>query len=180
VTEPKSPFEQALDLVFYAPVGLAVTAREELPRLIEKGRQRVTGQVTMARMIGQFVVTQGQHEVGKVAKQANDTLVGLGFLPAPAPPPQPAPTPRPTPPAAGTSNGKAAAPAPPAAPAVEPAPSSDGLAIPGYDSLSASQVVQRLAGLAPGELEAVRDYEAITRGRRTILNRISQLQTGVG
>jgi hypothetical protein len=177
VTEPKSPLEQALDLVFYAPLGLAVTAREELPRLIEKGRQRVTSQVTMARMIGQFVVTQGQHEVGKVAKQANDTLVGLGILPTPVPPPQPAPTPRPTPPTAGASNGKAAA---PADRAFEPAPSSDGLAIPGYDSLSASHVVQRLAGLAPGELEAVRDYEAITRGRRTILNRISQLQTGVG
>jgi hypothetical protein len=175
VTEPKSPLEQALDLVVYAPVGLAVTAREELPRLIEKGRQRVTGQVAMARMIGQFVVTQGQHEVGKVAKQASDTLVGLGIIPtSDRVPPQPAPSPPSRPPEASASNGKAPA------PTLEPAPSSDGLAIPGYDSLSASQVVQRLAGLAPGELEAVRDYEAITRGRRTILNRISQLQTGVG
>jgi hypothetical protein len=50
------------------------------------------------------------------------------------------------------------------------------LAIPGYDSLSASQVVQRLAGLAADELEAVRTYEAATRGRRTILARVSQLQ----
>ncbi|MDQ2729587.1 MAG: hypothetical protein M3Y91_17390 [Actinomycetota bacterium] len=52
----------------------------------------------------------------------------------------------------------------------------DDLAIPGYDSLSASQVVQRLAGLAADELEAVRTYEAATRGRRTILARVSQLQ----
>jgi hypothetical protein len=52
------------------------------------------------------------------------------------------------------------------------------LAIPGYDSLSASQVVQRLAGLAPPELEAVRTYEAAGRGRRTILTKIAQLQTG--
>ena len=44
------------------------------------------------------------------------------------------------------------------------------LAIPGYDSLSASQVVQRLAGLAPPELEAVRTYEAADRGRRTNLD----------
>jgi hypothetical protein len=50
------------------------------------------------------------------------------------------------------------------------------LAIPGYDALSASHVVQRLAGLASDELEAVRTYEAATRGRRTILNRIAQLQ----
>ena len=54
----------------------------------------------------------------------------------------------------------------------------DELAIPGYDSLSASQVVSRLPGLAPGELEAVRVYELASRGRRTILTKISQLQTG--
>jgi hypothetical protein len=52
------------------------------------------------------------------------------------------------------------------------------LAIPGYDSLSAFQVVQRLAGLESHELEAVRAYESAGRGRRTILTKISQLQTG--
>jgi len=57
-------------------------------------------------------------------------------------------------------------------------PDSGDLAIPGYDSLSASQVVQRLAGLAPPELDAVQIYEAAGRGRRTVLTKISQLQTG--
>jgi hypothetical protein len=52
------------------------------------------------------------------------------------------------------------------------------LAIHGYDALSAPQVVQRLAGLSPEELEAVRVYETATRGRRTILARIAQLQAG--
>jgi hypothetical protein len=65
--------------------------------------------------------------------------------------------------------------APAPAPAM-PAGEASSLAIPGYDALSASQVVQRLAGLATDELEAVRTYEAATRGRRTILNRIAQLQ----
>ncbi|MGH9060216.1 MAG: hypothetical protein ACRDZY_11985 [Acidimicrobiales bacterium] len=55
-------------------------------------------------------------------------------------------------------------------------PSPQNLAIPGYDSLSASQVVQRLAGLSAEELEAVKAYEAGTRGRRTILARVGQLQ----
>jgi hypothetical protein len=50
------------------------------------------------------------------------------------------------------------------------------LAIPGYDLLSASQVVQRLAGLSPEELEEVRAHEASHRGRKTILTRIHQLQ----
>ncbi len=50
------------------------------------------------------------------------------------------------------------------------------LAIPDYDSLSASQVVPRLAGLTTEELEAVRLYEASHRARRTILGRVAQLQ----
>ncbi|MGH9157332.1 MAG: hypothetical protein ACRD1K_16175, partial [Acidimicrobiales bacterium] len=50
------------------------------------------------------------------------------------------------------------------------------LAIPGYDSLSAPQVVARLDGLSVEELEAVRAYESGTRGRRTVLGRVSQLQ----
>ena len=49
------------------------------------------------------------------------------------------------------------------------------LSIPGFDTLSASQVVQRLDGLNRSELVSVRAYEASTRGRRTILSRVDQL-----
>jgi hypothetical protein len=49
------------------------------------------------------------------------------------------------------------------------------LPIPGYDALSASQVVERLVGLAPEELDAVHRYEASHRQRRTILGKIEQL-----
>jgi hypothetical protein len=52
---------------------------------------------------------------------------------------------------------------------------SAGLPIPGYDALSASQVVERLVGLAPDELEAVHRYETSHRRRRTILGKIEQL-----
>lgn len=54
----------------------------------------------------------------------------------------------------------------------------DDLAIPDYDSLSASQVVPRLVGLTVDELELVRRYEEAGRGRRTILSKIAQLQAG--
>lgn len=57
-------------------------------------------------------------------------------------------------------------------------PEAGSLAIPGYDALSASQVVARLAGLSPRELSAVGRYEAANRGRRTILTRVSQLEGG--
>lgn len=49
------------------------------------------------------------------------------------------------------------------------------LAIPGFDTLSASQVVQRLDGLSREELVSVRAYETSTRARRTIINRVDQL-----
>ncbi len=49
------------------------------------------------------------------------------------------------------------------------------LAIPSYDSLSATQVVQRLAGLSREEVAAVAAYEAGTRRRKTILSRAEQL-----
>jgi len=52
-----------------------------------------------------------------------------------------------------------------------------GLAIPDYDGLSASHVVNRLDGLSADELEAVRRYEAAHRGRKTILSKVAQLQS---
>ncbi|HEY3832929.1 MAG TPA: hypothetical protein VGO03_11585 [Acidimicrobiia bacterium] len=56
------------------------------------------------------------------------------------------------------------------------APAASALAIPGYDSLSASQVVERLAGLPSSDLDEVRDYESAHRNRRTILGKIDQIQ----
>ncbi len=53
--------------------------------------------------------------------------------------------------------------------------SSAALPIPGYDALSASQVVERLIGLTPDELDAVHAYETAHRQRRTILGKIEQL-----
>ena len=49
------------------------------------------------------------------------------------------------------------------------------LAIADYDSLAATQVVERLEGLSPSELEAIRSYEVAHRSRYTILGKIDQL-----
>jgi hypothetical protein len=58
----------------------------------------------------------------------------------------------------------------------EPRIDPDDLAVTGYDSLSASQVVPRLESLTTDELELVRQYELGNRGRKTILNKIAQVQ----
>jgi hypothetical protein len=79
-------------------------------------------------------------------------------------------------PDADASTGPGSEPAVAGPAAGEPRPDPNGLAIPGYDSLAASQVVQRLAGLSEEELAAVGAYESSHRARRTILTRVRQLQ----
>ena len=183
--EKKSPVDAALELLVFAPLGLMMTARENLPDLIAKGRQQVTGQVAMAKMMGQYAVKEGEKDLRKRVEGVAETLSALGVLPDTSatptplttPPPATSPTPAASAPAASTpaaSNGSTPKPAPKRT----TTRTSSELSIPGYDTLSASQVVQRLAGLTVDELEAVRDYEAGTRGRRTILSKITQLESG--
>lgn len=184
MSDRKSPVERAINLFVYAPVGLLALAREELPAIIEKGRQELTNQATVAKMMGEYAVAEGRKEASKRLEQAGDAVGSLRSVtdrrsPEPAPPASTTAA-SPATPAPATAPSHITAPAAPAAPAPPPAPapSSDGLAIPGYDALSASQVVQRLAGLSGPELEDVRAYESATRGRKTILNRVEQLRAG--
>lgn len=190
MTEHKrpSPLDQALDLFVYAPLGLALSAREELPRLAERGRAQADAQVTIARMMGQFAVAMGRREAEKAVKEVGERLeevlgdfLGGGSAPAPPParPARPAREPEPSRPASAQPSTTATRATATRASSNGHGPSAESLAIPGYDSLAASQVVQRLAGLSSEELEAVREYEAATRGRKTILNRVAQLQAGV-
>jgi hypothetical protein len=174
----RSPVDVAVDLLLHAPLGLLVTARDELPRLIAKGRQEATG----ARFVGKMAVGMGQREAGKLVRSAAERLADLGLVPDPRRSAgggeEAAGGGGPVPDAAAST--EAAEPAPPdAATTDQPsaARTSDALAIPGYDLLSAPHVVQRLDGLSDEELEAVRAYEAATRGRKTILSRIAQIQT---
>ena len=194
MTEVPKPLDAALDLFVYAPVGLAVTAAEELPKLAAKGRTRVNTQLMMARVVGQFAVSRGRQELEK--RFAPPTPPAASTVPVDETEPQPPVTfdemtatngsgPG-LPGADQTDSGRdvtvstagdlaSVGDGPPAA-ARASAPPAEDLAIPGYDSLSASPVVQRLAGLSGDELAAVAAYEHAHRGRRTILNRIDQLQ----
>lgn len=169
MSEHKTPVDKLLELLVYGPAGLAVTAAEEFPHLVEKGRHRIDGQLHAARLVGQFAVQMGRRQL--------ESTIG-GWRPGSASPP----------PAPGAAEGGLTATAAPEAtpPGSAPGPvvtapsdngalASDALAIPGYDSLSASQVVQRLGGLSAAELEAIRDHEQSHRHRRTILNRVEQL-----
>ncbi|HEX7096543.1 MAG TPA: hypothetical protein VF183_11715 [Acidimicrobiales bacterium] len=164
--EAEKLIRAALDVFVYAPIGLALEARDLIPKLAERGRN----QVVLLRMFGQYALRRGQAEAERRIKVSRAAA-----------------------PATSTSDEKAKDTASAQAQvgddrdveavgevlpddAVEVVIDAAALAIPGYDTLSASQVVPRLDALSPEELEAVRQYELAHRGRRTILNRIAQLQ----
>jgi hypothetical protein len=178
--------EHAVEALVYAPIGLLFEGASLLPQLIEKGRN----QVTMARMIGKFAVEQGRGEATKAAGRLQDQAAGvldfIGGTVTPIPGDGDAPTavapkasterktPRPTAAAAGSALQAARKVAGVVADTIGDAAT---LAIPDYDGLSASHVVNRLASLSPVELESVRVYEMANRGRKTILSKVAQLQS---
>jgi hypothetical protein len=203
----QNPIERAVDLLVFAPIGVAMFAKDTVPTFMKmfvsrgqtelaQRKKTLHDQANQYRAVGRFAVKYGGPEVKRQAESkldgarrvAEETFSGLivsrggggGKDSEPAPTgPKAKATPEPTSLDAHrrgsvngstNGNGKMAAPAP--APTPEPAPA---LAIPGYDQLSASQVVERLDGLTTGELDAVRDYEVAHRGRSTILGKISQL-----
>ena len=173
---------QVADAVFYAPLGLALEGRRLFPDLVDRGRR----QVQFTRVVGKYAVRRGEERAGQTWQEAQQLVLGLlnvaGLRPQDDDPEAADPIPvqdvdlvegtdlRVVPdledePVDAAADGGAAV-----------RQAADDLAIPGYDSLSAFQVMPRLEGLGPDELEAVRAYERETRGRQTILNKIAQLQ----
>lgn len=154
--------ERLLDLFVFVPAGIAASVVEDFPKLAARGRDRLEVRLSSARAVGQFAVKAGQGELHKRSRG----LRNRGGAPKP-----------------GAGSGRGAGPIAGVEPLVRPAPTPTGghvpqvsaLSIPGFDALSASQVVQRLDGLNRAELISVRTYESFTRGRRTILSRVDQL-----
>jgi len=199
MTEHPDRIERTLELLLYAPVGIGLFLKDAAPQLVDmfvaRGRaeidrrqEEVQQRVTTARSLGQVAVAFGapmlrqrvEQTVADAHRRAGGLFGSPASEPSPAraetspsspitelsPPPAPAvsaPTPRtpPTRPKPPEPNGELA--------------STAGLPIPGYDALSASQVVERLIGLAPDELDAVHAYETSHRQLRTILGKIEQL-----
>ncbi|HEX5614572.1 MAG TPA: hypothetical protein VFZ83_05410 [Acidimicrobiia bacterium] len=200
---PTDRLGKAIETAVYAPLGLGLYLRDFTPSvvamLVARGRaeidrrqQQANSTATTARSIGQIAVAFGVPELRRrvggqfdTARDRAETVVAsvAAFVPTPGGAPAP-PTPPPRHAPAPDARVASAAPSPPpvAPPRIASDPpdardvsASDDLPIPGYDELSASQVVERLAGLSADELAAVRAYEAEHRKRRTILGKIDQL-----
>ncbi len=166
--DPDGP--SLVESVIYGPLGLALEARTLMPRLVERGRN----QVALAKMVGTFAVQKGSEEITNATKALPERVLDLvrsvGLVPGPASPPE-----SPVPPSGAAASPPTPRVSPEAAAAAADIAVTD-LAIPGYDLLSASQVVPRLDSLTTDELALVARYEAGTRGRKTILSKVAQLR----
>ena len=189
MAEDRPVSEVLLDYLLYAPLGAAVVATEELPRLAERGRERFERQIGAAELIGRFAVAEARRRLSTTPVRPDGPII----RPQPRSPFSPATRGRTTPPAPeapqrplGSDTPSAVAKSPRAGRAprkgtpekLTAAPEPHELPIPAYDTLAASQVVERLASLTPVELEAVRKHESSTRRRRTVLHRIAQFERG--
>ncbi len=191
--------ERLLEVLVYAPVGAVLSAAEELPHWRERGRKAVAGQVATARVVGELAVRFGRRRLDEAVASWTTSSSGreagaadLGgderVEQAPAANVVAAvdqdaggagDAPGRTVGVAGRTVGATGSAAAAAKAVHEPGashvPPVGSLAIPGFDTLSASQVVPRLDGLGRADLVAVRAYEAAHRRRRTVLGRVDQL-----
>lgn len=193
------PVEKVLRLFVYTPLGVAAYLRDSAPTFMELFVARGRLEVGKARSGLEAKLGRSAPEaapepplaqrvvdgLGKVAAQAGTVAAQAGSVvaamagpvvsaaagaasavtnPAPASAPDPAP-------ATPTAE-------PPATPVPDPAGGADGLPIPGYDQLSASQIVERLDGLSKAALDRIKLYELAHRARRTILATIDTLTAG--
>lgn len=170
--------ERLLDLFVFVPAGIVASAVEEFPKLAALGREKLGVRVSSARAVGKFAMKTGGKELrrrsGGLLGRDIPTSAGDRFVRSPASGPHATRGP------VGASVDTPGSKRPTAAPGASPmanghVPAVSTLSIPGFDTLSASQVVQRLDGLNREELVSVRAYETSNRGRRTILNRVDQL-----
>jgi hypothetical protein len=167
--DDKGPIDQLLDLCLYGPLGLLVTVRMKYPQIVAQGRQHLEGHARVGRFVARFAATRGKEEAGKAMTRLRDSGVV---------PPSEDSVRRPVDVVPTTIGAEEVIPVrhddddPTTAASV----AADELAIPAYDSLAASQVVQRLDGLTHDELEAVRRYEVAHRARKTVLGKVAQLQ----
>lgn len=152
--DDSNPADQLVDLLVYAPVGIALEAVDNLPKYIERGRS----QITLGRFVAKAAAKKGTSTIEsigeRVVQEAGQVIVdvfGIDLTPdtaadEPVAPPRPEPTP------------------------------DDDLPIANYDSQAAAQIVKLLAQLTPEERDAIASHEEAGRGRVTILRKIEQLR----
>lgn len=153
--------ERLLDLFLYAPIGLVTSGTEHLDEYVRKGRERAV----VARTMGEFALRGVDDRVAS-AFGGMETMVRefLRIVVASSGPRR-----------SSTSAAPPSPPAPSTATADTPGTGVDDL-VPGYDGLTAREIVALLDTLDPAGLDRVESHESAGRNRSTILTRIRRLR----
>lgn len=155
-----TPADQLVDLLVYAPVGIALEAVDSLPKFIERGKS----QVTLGRFVARAAAKKGTSTIEslgeRVVQEAGQVIVDVfgidlsrdADVEVDVDVDEPVVAPRPEP--AGDTS----------------------LPIPNYDSQAAAQIIKLLAQLSTAEREMIAVHEEGGRNRVTILRKIEQLR----
>ena len=140
--------EQLRDLFIFAPIGLALEAKELVPKLADRGR----GQVAITRLASKLATDRGQSEIKRIVDQISSMISAVRASQRPD-----ADSVEKEEPHENNDDQR--------------------LPIEDYDGLTVPQILPFLAILTAEELNAVFAYEERNRGRITVLNRIRQIQS---
>ncbi len=147
MSTPERLGDRVLDLVIYAPLGLALEAKELIPKLADRGR----GQVALARLAGKVAAQQSPTGITRLVDEVRDAVISAVGLREPSPEPD--------------------------HPREDIEGQETELPIDGYQSMAASELLELLEPLSDDDLSYLLAFEQDHRARATVINRIRQLRS---
>ena len=157
------PVEQLLDLILYAPIGLVAKGIDSFPDLAKRGRTNATN----ARVIGQFALGATNAKARSAISDAEKHIAAFLAIVADSASPKRASSPE-------TAEATSAPPSEAERTIVDESSVDD--IVSGYDTLTAAQILPFLTALDQSQRDRVESYERSHRARKTVLNRLRQLQ----
>jgi hypothetical protein len=156
------PVEQLLDLILYAPIGLVAKGVDSFPDLAKRGRANAAN----ARVIGQFALGATNTKARSAIADAEQHIAAFLAIVAESASPK-----------RSSSRDAGETTTPPAEPVRVTV---DELAVEeligGYDAMTAAQILPLLSKLDHAQRDQIERYERSHRARKTVLNRLRQLQ----
>ncbi len=169
-----------LDAALYAPLGVVAAISKGLPELAEDGRALLQQRIVNARTTGELVTTIARRRIEEIVAERSAELLGRKVSNVGCAAPQNAQAAEPQEASESPEASESADVSGSPATSAEARPNAGELAIAGYDSLAASQIIGRLHGLNDQDMARIEHYERLNRGRRTVLLKIAQLRHGAG
>ncbi len=147
MSTPERLGDRVLDLVLYAPLGLALEAKDLIPKLADRGR----GQVALARLAGKIAAQQSPTGITRLVDELSDVVASAVGLRQPSPEAD--------------------------LPEEDIEGHEIELPIDGYESMAATELLELLEPLSDQDLSELLAFEQDHRARATVINRIRQLRS---